>query len=429
MKERISSTVLLSLLIVLLATLTCSVALTAPPSYVSIYAETPFDEAYSSGYINLGADTRIGSGVKSTTIGVGNSIIGDHGSDWASGEQAHWGNNNSKQDNIWIDYFNGAVMNGVTYDVRIYFWAGGNRQRWITYTDHLWFSQNQEGTGYDHMEMHFYEAGHAGDPAYERTFRGVMCLKDIDGNTERREQYRFYSGHVKSWAKSYTTVSFVNGGYFYGTKYTEDLPAGYDGAQEVWCEVEGSASSPIHLEYGTTGGDYGSNLNYWGAHINYVLQSDGKYPLPSGATMSSVHGSAVYGTYRYASAPSIYGWQFDGWYNDSGLTSPTGATAVITGDKTVYGTYHRVIFGVSTTVTNGTITPTNNNISIGTNYTVSYAPNNGYLLSTVVVDGTSININSYPDSYTFSNIQADHTVAVTYAAPSASKSWALYAQS
>ena len=166
-------------------------------------------------------------------------------------------------------------------------------------------------------------------------------------------------------------------------------------------------------------------MNYWGANIHYVIQSDGVYPLPAGATMSGSHGSAINGTYRYASAPSIYGWTFDGWYYDAARTQHVPATEVITGDKTVYGTYHRTIFAVNTAVTNGSITPSNSAVTIGTNYTVTYSPNSGYLLTSVVVDGTPVNIAQYPDSYTFSNIGADHSVSVTYVAPSAGKTWAL----
>ena len=80
---------------------------------------------------------------------------------------------------------------------------------------------------------------------------------------------------------------------------------------------------------------------------------------------------------------------------------------------------------LTTSCTNGTISVGNNNVHRGSNVTVYYSPNSGYLLYDVKIDGSNVNIETYPDSYTFNNYQDDHTVAVSYAAPSASKSWAL----
>ena len=388
----------------------------ALPSYVHAYGSVPFDEAYSSGYLNLPYPTGAGSGVSSYI---------SQDDDWAGGifeigGRAYYGTNTSNNANVYLDYSGGAVMDGVAYDVRIYYWKTGSRQQWFAGgPGWLAFSFKAGGDGKTHLEMHFYQYGHCGDKNYEVTFRGVLRHDDVDGNSDSKEGYQYYAGHVGSWALSNTFVEFDSAGNFHGTIVNGE---GDDPERMVvWCEVEGSPSNPLHFAYTTTSNSYGSGLNYWGARIFYVLQSDGKYSLPSGATMSNTHGSAIYGTYRYASAPSIARWQFDGWYHDSGMTSHTGATEVITGDKTVYGTYHRVVFDVYTSVSNGSITPTNTNINIGANHTVSYSPNSGYLLNSVVVDGSSVDINSYPDSYTFSNVQSDHSVAVTYAAPTAGK--------
>ena len=95
------------------------------------------------------------------------------------------------------------------------------------------------------------------------------------------------------------------------------------------------------------------------------------------------------------------------------------------GTHTVDVKYKIKTFTISTSVTNGSITPTAV-VNWGTSKTVSYSPNAGYLLNSVTVDGSAVNITSYPDSYTFTNIKANHSVAVTYAKPTAGKSWALY---
>lgn len=412
-----------SMLIVLLLTWFLTVStLAAPPSYVHIYGQAPFDEAYSSGYINMPYPTGVGPGVSSKVIVADDPLTGG-GFDWNIGGYVYYGSNTSKDGNIYIDYAGGAVMNGVPYDVRVYFWKTGERPRWLTSGGcHLIFAFNgADQNGQTHLEMHFYESGHCGDPSYETTFRGVLCHSDLDGSSESKEGYRYYSGHVGTWATSNTLVGFSNATNFYGTIVNENdnTPE----RQNVWCEVEGSPWAPLHLAYTTTAHGYGSGLNYWGARINYVLQSDGQYPLPAGAYMSDTHGSAINGTYRYAAAPIIDGWAFDGWYHDPGRTSHTGDTEVITGDKTVYGTYHRILFSVSTSVVNGSITPSNGRVNVGTNHVVGYSPNAGYLLQSITVDGTPVNISSYPGSYTFGNIQADHSISVVYVAPSASKTY------
>ena len=76
-------------------------------------------------------------------------------------------------------------------------------------------------------------------------------------------------------------------------------------------------------------------------------------------------------------------------------------------------THHK--WKITTEVVNGTITPDITNIPGGSEKTVSYAPDAGHYLESVTVDGTAVNIGDYPDSYTFSNIQADHTIKVVYA--------------
>lgn len=93
------------------------------------------------------------------------------------------------------------------------------------------------------------------------------------------------------------------------------------------------------------------------------------------------------------------------------------------GTHTVDVKYKIKTFTITTSVANGSITPTCI-VNWSSNKTISYSPSSGYLLGTVTVDGSAVNIANYPDSYTFSNVRANHTIAVSYAAPSASKNWA-----
>ena len=78
---------------------------------------------------------------------------------------------------------------------------------------------------------------------------------------------------------------------------------------------------------------------------------------------------------------------------------------------------------VITSVENGTISPSQR-AEQGANFTVTYAPNSGYLLHAVVVDGTYVNIASCMDSYTLYGALGTHTVHVVYSRPTAGKTWA-----
>ncbi len=69
-------------------------------------------------------------------------------------------------------------------------------------------------------------------------------------------------------------------------------------------------------------------------------------------------------------------------------------------------------YTITTTVKNGTIDPSCT-AEYGSSKTISYAPSAGYKLKSVTVDGANVT-SSKPSSQTFSNISANHTVAVVY---------------
>lgn len=72
------------------------------------------------------------------------------------------------------------------------------------------------------------------------------------------------------------------------------------------------------------------------------------------------------------------------------------------------------VYKITTEVINGTITPSIFNIHGGSNETISYSPNPGYMIQSVTVDGVEQSITSFSDYYTFSNISADHHIKVVY---------------
>ena len=58
--------------------------------------------------------------------------------------------------------------------------------------------------------------------------------------------------------------------------------------------------------------------------------------------------------------------------------------------------------------------PRAGNFSRGEEKTVSYTADEGFRLAKLSVDGLYLPVTEYPDSYTFSDIQKDHTLAVTF---------------
>ena len=84
----------------------------------------------------------------------------------------------------------------------------------------------------------------------------------------------------------------------------------------------------------------------------------------------------------------------------------------LTGTKrmAIYNTYVPIIYTVTTSVENGTITPTRGDVDIGSDYKVSYDCTEDYELKQLQVDGQDVDIQKHKKSYTFGNIQSDHTI-------------------
>ena len=80
--------------------------------------------------------------------------------------------------------------------------------------------------------------------------------------------------------------------------------------------------------------------------------------------------------------------------------------------------YVRVVYkpyyAITTSAVNGTITDNVTGIKAGENKTISYTPDEGYYLRSVVVNGESVDINTYPEEYAFTNIQKNNEIKVTF---------------
>ena len=69
---------------------------------------------------------------------------------------------------------------------------------------------------------------------------------------------------------------------------------------------------------------------------------------------------------------------------------------------------------VTTEVVNGTITPSDTKVKVGTDKKIDYSPKEGHFLTSISVDEKEIDQAGYPSTYSFTNIQADHKIKVVY---------------
>ena len=79
------------------------------------------------------------------------------------------------------------------------------------------------------------------------------------------------------------------------------------------------------------------------------------------------------------------------------------------------GVNNSISYRILTDVVNGTIDPDETRILRGSDRTIEYAPNDGYYVKSVTVDGVSRPITEFLDSYTFQNITGNHEIQVVCA--------------
>lgn len=110
------------------------------------------------------------------------------------------------------------------------------------------------------------------------------------------------------------------------------------------------------------------------------------------------------------------------YLNISTITNSSFISTINNQGKTYINNYEGITnivsttpyFKITTEVINGTITKTQTNISPGSNRTISYSPNTGYMLQSITVDGMLQTWENYKNSYTFSNISGNHHIKVVY---------------
>lgn len=112
-------------------------------------------------------------------------------------------------------------------------------------------------------------------------------------------------------------------------------------------------------------------------------------------------------------ATPVAGWSFAGWSGDlSGSMNP--ATITMNAAKTVTATFTRNQYTITALAgSGGTIAPSGDVlVNYGSSQVFTITPNSGYQVSGVSLDGSSVGAVS---SYTFSNVQAAHTIFASFA--------------
>jgi hypothetical protein len=180
-----------------------------------------------------------------------------------------------------------------------------------------------------------------------------------------------------------------------GTAGTNGTPIGSPLA--VTNAINTTASLPTTLGYVTF------NFN-----TSYTLTTGNSYAIAfmSGSDVNYGTGNFVYGTIQT---------QAHLWADTSRNNAGTWDTTVATSRS-----WGVMLFGTSVyTVTasndaNSVIVPSGvTNFNSGDNQQYLYSANFGYAIGSVLVDGVSLNLTSYGGNYTFTNIVASHTIAVT----------------
>ncbi|MGA3290183.1 MAG: NosD domain-containing protein [Candidatus Bathyarchaeia archaeon] len=132
---------------------------------------------------------------------------------------------------------------------------------------------------------------------------------------------------------------------------------------------------------------------------------------PTGTNMWSDSGSLSISATPTTSTP------FAQWSSSTGSItfanpSSSSTTATVNGPGTITATFAVTYTLTVTQGANGVIAPGTTTVDSGDSQTFTITPNTGYSIASLTVDGSSVTVAS---SYTFSNVQASHTITATFA--------------
>ena len=393
-------------------------AITPSEVYAKTYIQDPFNANYSKGvlyYGNPGASSIIGHGTGNCTRTKDNITY-----------NFYCGNNSEISDDIYIEIKGGAIYNNELLDVhehlaivveKLYSGFENADVRWgfNKETAQMGIASNNnddyngKGEFYVTRQIRFFKDG------TEVEFKGVIAYSDFEpplvNGTEYYgigEGYTINNGLVQAYATNPTILTAGSNRKSWYNANFETYGTEWDTAYVLWTEVQGNKNSRLELKYqAPLIGRFTSNKTE-SSKVSYYV---------NGEKISKEDIVVKYGTLTPTAPTDIpTGVVFDGWYKDAEMTPTNKVTGSITvpGDMNLYGKYVEVEKAkVTTSIENGTIDESKDNIEPGTNYTVNYRCNDGYTLSTIKVDGANTDTATHPTSYTFTEIPAgDHTVSV-----------------
>ena len=158
--------------------------------------------------------------------------------------------NRTRNENIYINHYNGAYMNGKYYDIKEYIWIpDGGEMGIYSLTGGIVGKIANRCI----REFHFYEAGtlNSSNPI-EVTFRGIAKLTDLDVN----EGYTINNIN-RAYLTNPTNVKYTGNNTWLGTidnspNWERDV---------LWAEVYGSPSNPLTITYWAAG-SHGGEINF-----------------------------------------------------------------------------------------------------------------------------------------------------------------------
>lgn len=281
------------------------------------YQTDSFDAEYSNGYFpnfdnELTTKFAFGSGftVSSTTSGT-----------------AH---NHSKDENTYVDIYQGAHYNGRDLDMRIYTWVS-NGQYNITVAGGVVELGLQSDTMTSiEQEYHFYEAGTlSSGPAQETSFKGVFALSDVD--TWDAERFSFPSGGAGIYLSSNTKIYFKEGAWGGRGESNSSALESW-----IWVEANSLATNPLRVSYTVGNGGRISQIRKPDAStvtLNFPA-SDGKEAITHQVVQ---HGT--FDTSEIEVSPSDSNLQLEGWYADSRYEIKYPEKFTVDDDVSLYAKY------------------------------------------------------------------------------------------
>ena len=183
---------------------------------------------------------------------------------------------------------------------------------------------------------------------------------------------------------------------------------------------EASAENPQYIKYTVTM----KNPSSTAMVANYVLQDEIQKPVSSVVKIQKDDISADINGEAFTSFESLTerGFKTNPVILKPNQTLTIKYTVKVTGRigrgglKNALTTADPVpeVYNIKTSVEHGTIDPSIENIDGGSTKTINYAPDTGYQIKSVTVDGQEVNTADHKASYEFANIDSNHKIHVVY---------------